>query len=82
MVKLMSDSISHGIHRLVIIFDLQLVVLQLANVYLVRSPTILHMFLSVHLLQRDFDFILYQHIYGNPNILMDTMANHVLDRHL
>ena len=50
VVELLSNSISHCIHHLVIKLDSHLVVLQLANVYLVRIPTISCMFLRVHLL--------------------------------
>lgn len=43
MIELLSNSISHGIHCIVIILESQLVVLLLTNVYSVRSPNMFHM---------------------------------------
>jgi len=82
MVELLSYAILHGIHCLVIRLDSQLMVLQLYNFYLVRSPTILCMFLRVHLLEIHFDFIQHEQISRNLNTLTNELANHVLDRHL
>lgn len=82
VVELLPDSISHGIHHLVIKPDSQLMVIQLTNVYSVRSLTILHIFLSVFLLERHFGFIQYEHISKNINTLTNALANYVLDRHL
>jgi len=82
VVELLSDVIAHGIRHLVIRLDSQPVVLQLASISSVRSPTILHMVLRVHLLERHLYFIQYEHIFRNLNTLIDALANHVLDRHL
>jgi len=82
VVELLSDVISHCIHFLVIRLVSQLMVLKLANLYSIRTPTILRMFLRVHLLERHFDFIQYEHISRNLNTLTNALANHVLDRHL
>ncbi len=82
MVNLLFNAISHGIHRLVIRLDSWLMVLQLANVYSIRSPTIFRMFLRVHILERHFYSIQYEHISRNLNTLTDVLANHVLDRNL
>lgn len=82
VVELLSDVIAHGILYLVVILDSQIVVIQLDGIYLVRSPIILHMVLRVHLLERHFDFIQYEHISRILNTLKDALANHVLDRHL
>jgi hypothetical protein len=62
--------------------DSQLVVLQLSNVYSIRSPTLLRVYLRIRLLERHFDYIEYQHIPRNLNTLTDALANYVLDRHL
>jgi hypothetical protein len=58
------------------------VVLQLSNVYSIRSPTLLRVYLQSHLLERHFDHIEYQHIPRSLNTLTDALANYVLDRHL
>ena len=82
MIELLVDAISLGIRRLVVRLDSQLVVLQLSNVYSIRSPTLLRVYLRIRLLERHFDYIEYQHISRNLNTLTDALANYVLDRHL
>lgn len=82
VVELLIDVILLGICHLVIRLDSQLVVLQLCNVYVIRSPTLLQVYLRIHLLEHYFDYIEYQHILKCLNILIDALANYVLDRHL
>ena len=81
-MELLSDAISHDIHRLVVSIDSQLVILKFTGVFSVRNPTIYRMFLRVRILERQFDSIQYQHISINLNTLTDSLANDVLDRHL
>jgi ribonuclease HI len=82
VIELLVDDISFGIRRLVVRLDSQLVVLQLSNVYSIRSPTLLRVYLQIRLLERHFDHIEYQHIPISLNTLTDALANYVLDRHL
>jgi ribonuclease HI len=82
VIELLVDAISLRIHHLVVRLDSQLVVLQLSNVYTIRSPTLLRVYLRIHLLERYFDYIEYQHIPICLNTLTDALANYVLDRHL
>jgi ribonuclease HI len=82
VVELLVDAISLGICYLVVRLDLQLVVLQLSNIYSIRSPTLLRIYLRIRLLERHFDYIEYQHIPRSLNTLTDALANYVLDRHL
>jgi ribonuclease HI len=82
VIELFVDAISLGIRHLVVRLDLQLVVLQLSNVYSIRSPTLLRVYLQIRLLERHFDHIEYQHIPQCLNTLTDALANYVLDRHL
>jgi ribonuclease HI len=82
VIELLVDAISLGIHRLVVRLDSQLVVLQLSNVYSIRSPTLLRVYLRIRRLERHFDHIEYQHISRSLNTLADALANYVLDRHL
>jgi hypothetical protein len=58
------------------------VVLQLSNVYSIWSPTLLQVYLRIHLLERNFDYIEYQHIPRYLNTLTYALANYVLDRNL
>jgi hypothetical protein len=82
VIELLTESISLGIHHLVVQLDSQLVVLQLSNIYSIISPTLLRVYLRVRLLEREFDYLEYQHIPINLNTLTDALANYVLDRHL
>jgi ribonuclease HI len=82
IVELLIDVISLGIHHLVIRLDSQLVVLQQSNVYDIQSPTLLWVYLRIHLLELYFDYIEYQHIPRCLNTFTDALANYVLDRHL
>jgi ribonuclease HI len=82
MIELLVDAISLGFRHLVVQLDSQLVVLQLSNVYSIRSPTLLRVYLQIRLLERHFDYIEYQHIPGNLNTLTNALANYVLDRNV
>ena len=82
VIELLIDVILLGIRHLVVRLDSQLVVLQLSNVYTIRSPTLLQVYLSIRLLDCYFDYIEYQHIPRCLNTLTDALANYVLDRHL
>ena len=82
LIELHSYTIAHGIFRLVVRLDSQLIILQLIGIYSVRNPAIYRMFLRVKILERQFDLIQYQHISRNLNTLIDSLANYVLDRHL
>ena len=56
--------------------------LQLSNVYAIRSPTLLRVYLQIRLLERYFDYIKYQHIPRCLNTLTDALGNYVLERNL
>ena len=79
MIELLSDAISFGIHRLIVRLDSQLIVLHLNGVYSVRSASMLRMFSQVRLLEREFDYIKYQHFLRSLNILIDAFTNYVLN---
>ena len=82
VIELLAEAINLGIRALVVNLDSQLVVHQLNGQYSVRDHRILRLYLRVRLLERNFDFITYQHIPRQLNTLTDALANHVLDRHL
>ena len=82
VLELLTEAVDLGIHELLVYMDSQLVVLQLNGHYLVRNPSILRLYLRIHLLERNFDYITYQHIPKHMNTLTDAVANMVLDRHL
>ena len=62
LIELLSDAITHGVRQLIVRLDSQLVVLQVTGTYAVRNPAIYRKFLRVKILERQFDFIQYQHI--------------------
>jgi hypothetical protein len=82
IIELFIDTISLKIRHLVVRLDSKLVVLQLSNVYTIRSPTLLQVYLRIHLLECYFDYIEYQDIPRCLNTLIDALDNYVLDRHL
>ena len=77
VIELLVDAISLGIRHLVVRLDSHLVVLQLSNVYSIRSPTLLRVYLQIRLLKRHFDHIEYQHIPRCLNTLTNALANYV-----
>jgi hypothetical protein len=82
VIELLTDVISLGIRHLVVRLDSQLVVLQLSNVYAIRSPNLLSVYLRIRLLERYFDYIEYQHIPRCLNTLTNSLDKYVLERHL
>ena len=82
IIELLTEAISLDIHELIMNLDSQLVVLHINGHYSVINPQILRLYLHVHLLEWNFDYITYQHIPRRMNVLTDTISNIVLDRHL
>ena len=82
VIELLIKAITLSISALDVNLDSQIVVLQLNRHYSVRNPHILRLYLRVHLLERHFDYITYQHIPRQINGLTDTVDNIVLDRQL
>ena len=82
VIELLSESISFGIRSLIVRLDSELVVLQLNRVYTIRNPVLLRLFLRVRLLEREFDYIEYQHIPRRFNTLVDSIASSMINRHL
>ena len=74
VIELLSESISFGIQILIVRLDSELVVLQLNRVYAIRNPVLLRLFLKIRILEREFDYIEYQHI-------PDAIASSVINRH-
>ena len=81
IIELLWDALSCGI-QLEVRLDSQLVVSQLNRAYQVRNPILLRQFMQVRLLERNFEFITFNHIPRNQNSLTDAYANYILDWHL
>ena len=71
ILELLNKAFNLGIRALLVYLDSQLVVLQLSGHYLVRNPCILRLYLHIHLLERNFDYITYQHIPRRMNTLTE-----------
>ena len=69
-------------HPIGIWLDSQLVVSQLNRAYHVRNYILLCHFLQVRLLERNFDFITFNHIPRNKILLTDAYVNYILGWHL
>jgi ribonuclease HI len=82
VIEFLIDAISLEIRHLVVRLNSQLIVLQLSNVYTIRSPNLLRMYLRIRLLEHYFDYVEYQHIPRRLNTLTDALDNYVSDRHL
>ena len=82
VIELLSESVSFGIRSLIVRLDSELVVLQLNRVYAIRNPVSLRLFLRVRLLEREFDYIEYQHIPRHLNTLADAVDSSMINRHL
>ena len=82
VIELFLESISFGIWSLIITLDSELIVLSLNRVYAIRNPILLRLFLRVCLLEREFNYIEYQHIPRNLNTLAYAIASSVINRHL
>ena len=79
VIELLSESISFGIWSLIVRLDSELIVLHLNRVYAIKNQVLLRLFLRVHLLEREFDYIEYQHIPRNLNTLADVVASSVIN---
>lgn len=79
VIKLITEASTLGICCLIVKLESQLVVSQLKTRYSVCHPTLFPKYIRVHLLERQFDFISYEHIARQFNTLADSLANYVLD---
>ena len=82
VIGLLTEALSLGITQLIVNLDSQLVVYQLNHIYSIRDPILLRLYLRVHFLERQFDFIQFQHISREFNQVADSLANYMLDWHL
>ena len=82
IIELLWDALSRGITQLEVRLHSQLVVSQLSRAYQVQNPILLRQFMQVRLLERNFEFITFNHIPRNQNSFTDAYANYILDWHL
>ena len=79
VIILMTNASTLGIRSLVVRLDSELVISQLTSHYTIRHPVLYPKYLRVHLLERSFDVISYEHIPRTLNSLADSLANDILD---
>ena len=78
----MAISLHMGIHRFDVFLDSQLLATQLNNCYRVHDPFLLRkLFLTRHLV-RHFESISFMHVPIILNIVVNQMANDVLEWHI
>ena len=82
VIELLVEVIHHGIDHLIVRLDSQLVVSHLNDIYSIQNPTLLWKYLRIKLLERQFQFITYEHVPRQLNYVSDAFANYVLDWHL
>src|ERR1700722_7357767 len=75
VIELLSESISFGFWGLFVGLDSEFVVFQLNRFYANRNPVLIGFFLRVRLLEREFDYIEYQHIPRSLNTLADAISS-------
>ena len=62
IIEILWDALSSGITQVEFRLDSQLAVSQLNQAYQVRNPILLRQFMQVRLLERNFEFITFNHI--------------------
>ena len=82
VIGLLTEAISLGVTQLIENLDSQLILYQIDHIYSIRDPTLHRLYLRVRSLERQFDFIQFQHISREFNHVADSLANYVLDWHL
>ena len=79
VIGLLTESASKDVHNLVVLMELQLVVCHLNHVYTIRNIVLLRLFRRVRLLERSFETITYRHTPREHNVVVDSLANYILD---
>ena len=81
VIELLWDALSRGITQLEVRLHSQLVVSQLNQAYQVWNPILLRQFMQIRLLERNFEFITFNHIPRDHNSLTGAYANYILVWH-
>ena len=82
VIGILIEVASQDVHDLVVLMDSHLVVCHLNHVYTIRNPVLLHLFWRVCLLERSFGTITYRNIPRENNVVVDSLANYILDWHI
>ena len=79
VIEILCDVIINGIFYLEFHLDSQQIISYLNGKYQVCDPMLFHHFFCVRLLQRQFIYIVYNHVPRRKNIVTYAYANYVLD---
>ena len=82
VIGLLTEAASEDVHNFVVLMDSQLMVYHLNHVYTIRNPVLLYLFWIVRLLERSFETITYRHFPREHNVVVDLLANYILDWHI
>jgi ribonuclease HI len=77
----LETAIDHGVHRLEVCADSELVVRQVNGVYKVKHPNMKPLHARVAALIRRFERVDVRHVRRADNTLADTLANEAMDTH-
>ncbi|HVS47154.1 MAG TPA: ribonuclease HI family protein [Verrucomicrobiae bacterium] len=73
-------AVEHGIKRLAVRMDSELVVKQIKGIYRVKHPALQPFFQRAKALLRHFEYVDIQHVPRKQNAMADAVVNQVLDR--
>ena len=79
VIGLLMEALDSDVRDIKVYLDSELVVQQLNWVYTVRNPRLLRTFGRVRLLERYFEKVTYQHVLRHLTVVVDSLANYVLD---
>ena len=81
-IRLLMEALANDVGEIKVYLDSELVVQELNRVCTIQNPNLLHTFRRVRLLERSFEQITYQHTPRHLNVVVDSLANYVLDWHI
>ena len=82
VIGILTEAASQDVRDLVFLMDSQLVVCHLKHVYTIRNSVLLHLFRRLRLSERSFGTITYRYIPRKHNVVVDSLANYILDWHI
>lgn len=71
----MKEAVHRNIRKIAIKGDSQLVIKQMRGEYKVKSENLLHSFTQAKKLEKDFEVIMYDHVYRTENKRADELSN-------
>ena len=82
VITLISNASTLGILSLVVQLDSNLIISHLTSHYSICNPMLYQKYLRVRLFEHSFDAISYEDIPREFNVLVDSLANEILDWNL